>query len=116
MSTGIKLVLMGVAGAAVLYSCAPGAGIGALPYLWFLPNPFYRPPIAANCAPGMPPASCAPAQQQSGSGTAAAARAVGYWRSRGTTTQPSSTSSGSQATPAPSQRGGFGSTGSTGSS
>ena len=39
MSRGIKLVLMGVAGAALLYSCAPGigAGLGALPYLWFFP-------------------------------------------------------------------------------
>ncbi|MBP6767799.1 MAG: hypothetical protein KA171_08445 [Reyranella sp.] len=111
MSTGIKLVLMGVAGAAVLYSCAPGAGIGALPYLWFLPNPFYRPPIAANCAPGMPPASCAPVQQSS-SGSSTGSGYVG----RGATSLPSSTTSGSQATPAPSRRGGFGSTGSTGSS
>lgn len=118
MSTGIKLVLMGVAGAAVLYSCAPGAGLGALPYLWFLPNPFYRPPIAANCAPGMPPASSTPAQQQSSSGTSGGSGGgVGTGSSRSSTTsQPSSTSSGSQATPAPSQRGGFGSTGSTGSS
>ena len=40
MSRGIKLVLMGVAGAALLYSCAPGigAGLGALPYLWFFPT------------------------------------------------------------------------------
>ena len=46
MSRGIKLVLMGVAGAALLYSCTPGigAGLGALPYLWFLSNPFYRGP------------------------------------------------------------------------
>ena len=46
MSRGIKLVLMGVAGAALLYSCAPGigAGLGALPYLWFFSNPFYRGP------------------------------------------------------------------------
>ncbi len=111
MSTGIKLVLMGVAGAAVLYSCAPGAGIGALPYLWFLPNPFYRPPLAANCGPGVPPASCTPTQQ-SGSGSATG----GGYSGRGTTSQPSSTTSGSQAAPAPSQRGGFGSTGATGSS
>src|SRR5260370_32131488 len=56
MSRGITLVLMGVAGAAVLYSCTPGigAGLGALPYLWFFSNPFYRPPVAAPCLPGAP--------------------------------------------------------------
>jgi hypothetical protein len=50
MSRGIKLVLMGVAGAALLYSCAPGvgAGLGALPYLWFLSNPFYRGPAIST--------------------------------------------------------------------
>ena len=55
-SRSVKLVLMGVAGAALLYSCGPGvgAGLGALPYLWFMPNPFYRPPVAGACAPGTP--------------------------------------------------------------
>ena len=49
MSRGIKLVLMGVAGAALLYSCSPGigAGLGALPYLWFFSNPFYRGPAVS---------------------------------------------------------------------
>ena len=54
MSRAVKLVLMGVAGAALLYSCAPGGGLGALPYLWFLPNPFFRGPVvsAPASAPG----------------------------------------------------------------
>jgi hypothetical protein len=55
MSRGIKLVLMGVAGAALLYSCAPGigAGLGALPYLWFFSNPFYRgPALSTSTTPG----------------------------------------------------------------
>lgn len=92
MSTGVKLVLMGVAGAALLYSCAPGVGtgLGALPYLWFLPNPFFRgPAIGAPPTPGG--AATAP-------GTA--------------------TPDAPKATPAPSQsqRGGFGGTGSSGGS
>jgi hypothetical protein len=55
MSRGIKLVLMGVAGAALLYSCSPGigAGLGPLPYLWFFSNPFYRgPAVSAPATPG----------------------------------------------------------------
>jgi hypothetical protein len=86
MSRGIKLVLMGVAGAALLYSCTPGigAGLGALPYLWFLSNPFYRGPAVSSPA---------------------------------TTSSPSAaTSDASKATPTQSQRGGFGGTGSQGSS
>lgn len=85
MSRSVKLVLMGVAGAALLYSCTPGvgAGLGALPYLWFFTNPFYRgPAVSAPATPG------------------------------------ATTPDTSKATPAPSQsqRGGFGSTGSSGSS
>src|SRR5262249_28737612 len=43
-SRAIKLVLMGVAGAALLYSCTPGigGGMGFWPWLWFLGNPFSR--------------------------------------------------------------------------
>jgi hypothetical protein len=44
-SRAIKLVLMGVAGAALLYSCTPGmmgGGMGIWPWLWFLGNPFSR--------------------------------------------------------------------------
>lgn len=70
MSRGIKLVLMGVAGAALLYSCAPGvgAGLGALPYLWFLPNPFFRGPAVSTPAsePGKTAATAAPSQSQRG--------------------------------------------------
>jgi uncharacterized membrane protein YgcG len=74
-SRTVKLVLMGVAGAALLYSCAPGvgAGLGALPYLfWFLPNPFFRgPAISSGPTPGQTttatptPSKTAPAPTQS---------------------------------------------------
>ena len=86
MSRGIKLVLMGVAGAALLYSCSPGigAGLGALPFLWFFSNPFYRGPAVS--APATTPGSSA--------------------------TNPDA----SKATSAQSQRGGFGATGSQGGS
>jgi len=98
MSTGVKLVLMGVAGAALLYSCAPGisSGLGALPYLWFLPNPFFRgPAISGPQTPGS---------------TATTTRPGGSSTSPGATTPDAA-----KATPAPSQsqRGGFGSTGSS---
>lgn len=72
MSRGIKLVLMGVAGAALLYSCAPaiGGGLGALPYLWFFSNPFFRGSApTATTTPGTttPDASKAtPSQSQRG--------------------------------------------------
>src|SRR5260370_29165951 len=84
MSRGIKLVLMGVAGAALLYSCTPGisAGLRALPYLWFLTNPFYRgPAISTSTATPSPSAT---------------------------------TPDASKATSAQSHRGGFGGTGSQG--
>jgi hypothetical protein len=106
-SRGIKLVLMGVAGAALLYSCAPGvgAGLGALPYLWFLPNPFYRPPIV--CPPGVP--NC---NQPAATGTSGGSGSGSTTGGRSTTT----TTDTSKASPTTSQRGGFGSTGSSGSS
>ncbi len=83
MSRGIKLVLMGVAGAALLYSCTPGigSGLGALPYLWFLSNPFYRGPAISTPTPS--------------AGSAA------------------TTPDASKAAPSQSQRGGFGATGSS---
>ena len=92
-SRAVKLVLMGVAGAALLYSCAPGAaGLGGMPYIWFLPNPFFRSPMATP-TPGVTPSG-------PGATGADAAKAAP-----------------SQATPSPSQRGGFGATaGSSGSS
>src|SRR4030081_4434 len=90
MSRGIKLVLMGAAGAALLYSCTPGigAGLGALPYLWFLSNPFYRgPAVSPPATPPSPP---------------------------GTT--PRTTPARRKAASAQGQRGGFGGTGSSGAS
>jgi hypothetical protein len=98
MSTGVKLVLMGVAGAALLYSCAPGvgAGLGALPYLWFLPNPFFRgPAISGPQTPGS-------------SATTTTTRPGGTATSPGATTPDAP-----KAAPSQSQRGGFGSTGSS---
>ncbi len=66
MSRAVKLVLMGVAGAALLYSCAPGAGLGALPYLWFLPNPFFRGPVVSAPASAPGQSATTPAQSQRG--------------------------------------------------
>jgi hypothetical protein len=106
-SRGIKLVLMGVAGAALLYSCGPsvGAGLGAMPYFWFLPNPFYRPPVA--CPPGTPNCDQQAATSRGGGGYGGSARS---------TTSDAAKSSPTQSAPTSSQRGGFGSTGSTGGS
>lgn len=112
MSRSVKLVVMGVAGAALLYSCAPGvgAGLGALPYLWFFSNPFYRgAPTATACPPGTPPGTaCGPTgSSSSGSGF----RSGSSSSSSTTTTSPSGDSS--HATPGTSQRGGFGSSASS---
>lgn len=79
MSRGVKLVLMGVAGAALLYSCTPG--MGGIPFLWFLP--FLRGPAVTT--PATPPGQTA-------------------------TTKPGAPA---QTAPTQSQRGGFGSTGTT---
>lgn len=59
MSRTIKLVIMGAGAAALLYSCAPGisGGLGALPYLWFFGNPFYRGPATTSTT--TPPGSTA---------------------------------------------------------
>jgi hypothetical protein len=106
-SRGIKLVLMGVA---LLYSCGPsvGAGLGALPYFWFLPNPFYRPPIAGTCPPGTPNCDQATSRGSSSGG--------GYGGSGRSTTSDAAKSSPSESAHTSSQRGGFGSSGSTGGS
>jgi hypothetical protein len=98
MSTGIKLVLMGGAAAALLYSCAPsiGSGLGGMPLLWFFSNPFYR----GQTATAPPTTQLTP----------------------GTTTRPGGTTTpGGATTPSsPSTRGGFGGSagtyGTTGSS
>jgi hypothetical protein len=109
-SRSVKLVLMGVAGAALLYSCAPGvgAGLGALPYLWFLPNPFYRAPVATTCPPGTPNCDQQATSRSGGGGSS-------YGSGRGSTTD-TAKASPSETTSTHSQRGGFGSTGSTGGS
>ena len=87
MSRSIKLVLMGVAGAALLYSCAPTM-MGGGGFLWLLPWLF-------RGGPGM---TSAPPPGQSATTT--------------TRQSPAHT----DAAPSHSQRGGFGSTGSSGSS
>jgi hypothetical protein len=52
MSRGIKLVLMGVAGAALLYSCAPAIG-GGSGFFWLLPWLFRGgPTVSAPATPG----------------------------------------------------------------
>ena len=109
MSRGVKLALMGVGGAALLYSCAPVVGglggLSALPLLWGMSNPFYRGPAAPDCAPGSP--ACAPNQASGGSGSGGS----GF---RGGGSSPSSTSSptsgGSSTSESTSSRGGFGAT------
>ena len=55
-SRAVKLVLMGVAGAALLYSCAPGVGsaIGLWPGIWFLTNPFFRGAPGSSYVGGTP--------------------------------------------------------------
>ena len=83
-SRAIKLVLMGVAGAALLYSCAPAVGGGG-GFFWLLPWLFRGgPSVTAPATPGQ------------------------------TATKPTPGESAPATTQ--SQRGGFGSTGSSGSS
>ena len=67
-SRTVKLVLMGVAGAALLYSCTPGVGgFGVLPWLWFMGNPFSRGPatVSAPSTTKQTPGQATPAQTQS---------------------------------------------------
>ncbi|MPZ31833.1 MAG: hypothetical protein GEV13_12695 [Rhodospirillales bacterium] len=85
MSRGIKLVLMGVAGAALLYSCAPTMGGGG-GLFWLLPWLFRGGPAVTT--PASTPGQSATTTRQSPAQTA----------------------------PTQSQRGGFGSSGSTGGS
>lgn len=113
-SRNVKLVLMGVGGAALLYSCTPavGSAIGAWPGLWFIGNPFYRGPVVPNCGPTVPGApACTPGQSSSSSG--------GYFRggssnsSSSSSASSSSSGSSSSATTTTSSRGGFGSSAGT---
>jgi hypothetical protein len=86
MSRGIKLVLMGVAGAALLYSCAPTM-MGGGGFFWLLPWLFRGGPgVTAPATPGQ----TATTTKQSPAQTSPA--------------------------PTQSQRGGFGSTGGSGGS
>ena len=70
MSRGIKLVLMGVAGAALRYSCAPAMG-GGSGFFWLLPWLFRGgPSVSAPATPGQTatkptPGETAPATTQS---------------------------------------------------
>jgi hypothetical protein len=68
-SRTVKLVLMGVAGAALLYSCTPGVGGlgGVLPWLWLMGNPFSRGPatVSAPSTTTPTPGLATPAQTQS---------------------------------------------------
>ena len=117
-SRSVKLVLMGVAGAALLYSCAPAVGalggLSALPLLWGMSNPFYRGP--ANCGPGVPGnPQCAPGSTSS-SGGGSSFRSGGSSSTASSTTTGSGQSMGSTASQSTSERGGFGSTASSHSS
>ncbi len=87
MSRGIKLVLMGVAGAALLYSCAPTMMGGGGGLFWLLPWLFRGGP--AVTAPATPGQSATTTKQSPSQATPA---------------------------PSQSERGGFGSTGSSGGS
>lgn len=123
-SRTVKLVLMGVAGTALLYSCAPAigglSGLSALPLLWGMSNPFYRGPnVAANCGPTVPGAPPDPQCATGRSGSSSTSSGVGSaFRSSGsssnsTSATTSSQSSGSSAGQTTSTRGGFGSTASS---
>ena len=102
MSRGVKLALMGVGGAALLYSCAPA--IGGRPWraerpalAWGMSNPFYRPPVAQNCGPAVPGSpACAPNQASSSSSSGSSGS--GYRGSgSSSTSSTSSTTSGSSS-------------------
>ncbi|SEP47098.1 hypothetical protein SAMN02990966_06780 [Rhodospirillales bacterium URHD0017] len=69
MSRGIKLVLMGVAGAALLYSCAPTM-MGGSGLFWLMPWLFRGAGVTAPATPGQTatkptPGDTAPATTQS---------------------------------------------------
>ena len=119
MSPVVKLALVGVGSAALLYSCAPAVGgLTALPFIMGMGNPFYRPPIATNCPPGVP--NCTPQGLTGSTGTGTTSSSSGssaFYGSTGSSgtsiTSPGSTSSGPSAGTTTSQRGGFGSTASS---
>src|ERR1700722_12295716 len=101
-SRNVKLVLMGVAGAALLYSCTPsvGAAVGAWPGLWFVHNPFYRGSAVQTCGPAVPGApACPPDQTRSPLGGTGST----------STTASTATTGDSSSHASTSARGGFGS-------
>jgi hypothetical protein len=108
MSRSVKLALMGVAGAALLYSCAPGVGaaLGVLPYPYLR---FNRPPVATPCPPGTSDCQQQATQSTGSSGGSGPSHITGSGGS-------SSTADSGTAASSSSQRGGFGTTGSSGSS
>jgi hypothetical protein len=109
MSRTVKLALMGAGAAAVLYSCASATGgMGALPFLWFLGNPFNRSQVTTTCPPGNPTCQQQATGSSSSSGSGGSSFRSGS--SSGTADAPAASPSST------SQRGGFGSSGSTGSS
>ena len=119
MSRGVRLAIMGVGGAALLYSCAPAiaglGGLGALPLLWGMTNPFYRGAMAPNCGPAVPGApACAP-NQTSTSGAGGSGTGSGF-RSGGSSGSSATSSTSGDSASSTSSRGGFGSTASSHSS
>ena len=72
-SRAIRLVLMGLAGAALLYSCAPGmGGMGFWPWLWFWGNPFARgPAVTAPATTTSPSTTQSQPSQRGGFGNSA---------------------------------------------
>ena len=73
-SRAIKLVLMGVAGAALLFSCTPGVmggGMGFWPWLWLMGNPFSRPTVTAPSTTATPSTTQTQPSQRGGFGSSA---------------------------------------------
>ena len=75
-SRTIKLVLMGIAGAALLFSCTPGimgGGMGFWPWLWFMGNPFSPrgAAVTAPCATTAPSTTQSQPSQRGGFGGSA---------------------------------------------
>ena len=73
-SRAIKLVLMGIAGAALLYSCTPGimgGGMGFWPWLWLMGSPFSRPAVTAPGTTTTPSATETQPSQRGGFGGSA---------------------------------------------
>jgi len=96
-SRSVRLVLMGVGIAALLYSCTPGIGaaIGGWPGFGFLGNPFYRGSPYPVCGPNAPSTPECAANTRSGGSSGGS----GFFGGG---------SSGTTSNAAASARGGFG--------